>query len=218
MKELEKIAAKEAKELEKKSAKELKELEKLAKKETKALEKAAAKKGKGSDDMENEDNNENDEEDENAMKSIPSYLKGGEGDDDDDGDNADTNKPIQNQFEEWVDSQENGDELVSFDIYKDEDSNYRDKDELEGDEILEKVGGDDYKVALENALSYLNTHKEQFLNLEALEQYSPKFLKMIENIQDHNHPGLHLIYSQFRSMEGIGIFALALEAKWLRSF
>ena len=226
LKELEKIAAKEAKELEKKNAKELKELEKLAKKETKALEKAAIKKGKGSDDMENEDNNEpedeendeTDEEDENAMKSIPSYLKGGEGDDDDDGDNADTNKPIQNQFEEWVDSQENSDELVSFDIYKDEDSNYRDKDELEGDEILEKVGGDDYKVALENALSYLNTHKEQFLNLEALEQYSPKFLKMIENIQDHNHPGLHLIYSQFRSMEGVGIFALALEANGFARF
>jgi len=222
LKELEKIAAKEAKELEKKNAKELKELEKLAKKETKALEKAAAKKGKGSDDMDDDDETEDEETDDEVkvedielevedkeMKSIPSYLKGGEGDND---------EPIQNQFEEWADNPETADELVSFDIYKDEDSNYRDKDELEGDEILQKVGGDEYKIALDNALSFLNTNKEQFLNLEALEKYSPKFLKMIENIQDHNHPGLHLVYSQFRSMEGIGIFALALEANGFARF
>jgi hypothetical protein len=205
LKELEKLAAKEAKELEKKNVKELKELEKLAKKETKALEKAATKKGKGLDD--DDDDEDDDDDDDKKMMSMPSYLKGGEGDDD-----------IQNPFEEWVDSQENSEEFASFDMYKDEDSNYRDKDELEGDEILEKVGGDDYKTAINNALSYLNTNKEQLLNLEALEQYSPKFLKMIENIQDPNHPGLHLIYSQFRSMEGIGIFALALEANGFARF
>jgi hypothetical protein len=41
---------------------------------------------------------------------------------------------------------------------------------------------------------------------------------MIENIQSHEHPGLHLVYSQFRSMEGIGIFALALETNGFARF
>ena len=43
-----------------------------------------------------------------------------------------------------------------------------------------------------------------------LEKYSPKFLYILENIMDKN--GCHLLYSQFRTLEGIGIFSLVLEA------
>ena len=57
-----------------------------------------------------------------------------------------------------------------------------------------------------------------FLTPEKLEIYSPKFLRMLENIQDPEHRGLNLVYSQFRSMEGIGLFALVLEANGFAHF
>jgi hypothetical protein len=41
---------------------------------------------------------------------------------------------------------------------------------------------------------------------------------MLENITDPEHIGLNLVYSQFRSMEGIGIFALTLEANGFAKF
>ena len=103
--------------------------------------------------------------------------------------------------------------------YKDEDANDRLIDELEGDEILERMGtSTEYKGLINDALDFLKRYKQKYLSLDALRQYSPKFLTMIENIEDPSHPGLHLVYSQFRSMEGIGIFALALEANGYAQF
>lgn len=103
--------------------------------------------------------------------------------------------------------------------YKDEDANDRLIDELEGDEILEKMGkNSEYKRLINDALDFLKRYKQKYLSLDALRQYSPKFLTMIENIEDPAHPGLHLVYSQFRSMEGIGIFAIALEANGYAQF
>jgi hypothetical protein len=54
--------------------------------------------------------------------------------------------------------------------------------------------------------------EEQYLSEEKLEIYSPKFLKIIQNILDDANRGLHLVYSQFRTIEGIGILRLALKA------
>ncbi len=46
-----------------------------------------------------------------------------------------------------------------------------------------------------------------------LSTYSPKFKKMIENIENEAEiPGSSLIYSQFRTMEGIGIFSIILDS------
>jgi hypothetical protein len=42
---------------------------------------------------------------------------------------------------------------------------------------------------------------------------------MLENIDDPtNHPGLHLVYSQFRTAEGIGLFSLVLEKNGFARF
>ena len=41
--------------------------------------------------------------------------------------------------------------------------------------------------------------------------YSPKFLRVLQNIQNPAHAGLHLLYSAFRSLEGIGIFKAVLD-------
>jgi hypothetical protein len=90
--------------------------------------------------------------------------------------------------------------------------------EVEGDQILEMIGGIDYKERLDRALKYIEDHSNDFLTPEALLIYSPKFLNMLENIDDPEYQGLHLVYSQFRTMEGIGIFSLVLNKNGFARF
>ena len=90
--------------------------------------------------------------------------------------------------------------------------------EVEGDQILEMIGGIDYKERLDRALKYIEEHSNDFLTPEALLIYSPKFLNMLENIDDPDYQGLHLVYSQFRTMEGIGIFSLVLNKNGFARF
>ena len=128
---------------------------------------------------------------------------------------------VTNPAEQFIDEHDADDDEVmsgNLDGYKDEDAILREADELEGDEILEKMGSIEYKEAIKTSLRYLQLHSHQFLTPEGLQTYSPKFLAMLENIEDPEHQGLHLIYSQFRSMEGIGIFALTLEANGFARF
>ena len=90
--------------------------------------------------------------------------------------------------------------------------------EIEGDEILDVIGGVSYKERLDRAIKNIEEHSNDFLTPEALETYSPKFLHMLENIQDPDHQGLHLVYSQFRTAEGIGLFSLVLEKNGFARF
>jgi len=90
--------------------------------------------------------------------------------------------------------------------------------EIEGDEILEAIGGENYKERLDRAIKNIEEHSSDFLTPEALQTYSPKFLNILENIQDHDNQGLHLVYSQFRTAEGIGIFSLVLEKNGFARF
>jgi hypothetical protein len=121
---------------------------------------------------------------------------------------------------EWVDKDENDDDfsVVSLPGVQDEDALFREKHELEGDEVLEMVGKNAYRTAITDVVNFLSVNKERYLDMESLKMYSPKFYVMIENIQRREHVGLHLVYSQFRSMEGIGIFALALESNGYARF
>ena len=90
--------------------------------------------------------------------------------------------------------------------------------EIEGDEILEELGGASYKERLNTAIKNIQEHSNDFLTHEALETYSPKFLHMLENIEDPEQQGLHLVYSQFRTAEGIGLFSLVLEKNGFARF
>jgi hypothetical protein len=92
------------------------------------------------------------------------------------------------------------------------------EDEIEGDEIVNEVGGREYIVRIQRALRNLSEHSSEYLNERALEKYSPKFLKMLENIKRHDNIGLNLVYSQFRTMEGIEIFRLVLLQNGFREF
>jgi hypothetical protein len=60
--------------------------------------------------------------------------------------------------------------------------------------------------------------ESNYLLPEGLEHYSPKFLRILENIKDPENTGLHLLYSQFRTIEGIGILKLILEANGFAEF
>ena len=81
----------------------------------------------------------------------------------------------------------------------------------------------DYQNRIKTALNFLKYDpkkpaSEQFLTEEGLRIYSPKFLKILQNIQDQDNIGLHLLYSQFRTIEGIGILKLVLEANGFAEF
>jgi hypothetical protein len=69
-----------------------------------------------------------------------------------------------------------------------------------------------YEARIKQALVALRENASEFLTPEALQSYSPKFLAMYENIISPENKGLHMVYSQFRTLEGIGIFSLILEA------
>jgi hypothetical protein len=90
--------------------------------------------------------------------------------------------------------------------------------EVEADELLDEIGGLDYKQMIDKTLKDIEEHSSDFLTPEALEKYSPKFLHMLENISDPRNLGLHLVYSQFRTLEGIGIFSLVLEKNGFARF
>jgi hypothetical protein len=195
VKQLEKEAKAQAKQLEKEAKALAKEMEKKEKKE---------KKARGGGDIDSEEDIDIDE-----LETPPSNLTyGGEG-------SQDKEEP----YEEYLDSVEDEDEIIVIEGYKDIDANSRDKSELEGDEILEKTATNpNYKRAMAETLDFLKKYKSKYLSLEGLSTFSPKFLAMIENIDDPEHPGLHLVYSQFRSMEGIEVFSLALEANGFARF
>lgn len=65
----------------------------------------------------------------------------------------------------------------------------------------------EYQTIISNALESLYNGK--YLELDNLQEYSPKFTAILENIQ--KCPGTALIYSQFRKVEGIGILSLCLQ-------
>ncbi len=91
---------------------------------------------------------------------------------------------------------------------------------FEADELddQEDESSKSYDERIKSALRMLNDRKQEFLSMDALDTYSPKFKKMLENITSDENRGLHLVYSQFRTLEGIGIFKLVLEANGFAEF
>ena len=90
---------------------------------------------------------------------------------------------------------------------------YLDEDDLVNQNDVEELN---YKKRIDNALAKLA--ESDYLLKDNLQKYSPKFVKLLENIQNDENKGLHLIYSQFRTIEGIGILKLILEANGYSEF
>ena len=114
-------------------------------------------------------------------------------------------------------------ETADFDLdiegIKDE-AQLEDAEEL--DEIASEFSDDkeekvlSYPERIKQALKSLEDQKDKYLTPEALQTYSPKFLNMLDNIKDPSFIGLHLMYSQFRTLEGIGIFS-SIKSQWICS-
>jgi hypothetical protein len=75
-----------------------------------------------------------------------------------------------------------------------------------------------YQAAITKAIHDLKVSAGSFLIPDELATYSPKFLHLLENILNKQHVGLHLVYSQFRTLEGIGIIKLILETNGFSQF
>ena len=74
-----------------------------------------------------------------------------------------------------------------------------------------------YADRINKALTQLKDKKMKYLSMEKLDECSPKFLRMLKNINAEKD-SLHLIYSQFRTLEGIGILKLILEENGYAQF
>jgi len=98
------------------------------------------------------------------------------------------------------------------------DVNDENEGEEEGDQILDKIGGISYKERIDAAIKHIKDNSNNYLTPEALARFSPKFLHILDNIKDPEYIGLHLVYSQFRTLEGIGLFSLVLEKNGFARF
>jgi len=85
-------------------------------------------------------------------------------------------------------------------------------------DIVKNTGDDDYRRRIAHVLDEMHLRRNELLMGDGLSMYSPKFAKIIENVTDTNNPGLHLIYSQFRTLEGIALMKLVLEANGYAEF
>ena len=98
-----------------------------------------------------------------------------------------------------------------------------DEENQEEEEQVDNKEIEDYTKKLEMALKSLNVNKEgtnekEYLSESALKKYSPKFERILHNLKDPNNKGLHLLYSHFRTLEGIGILRLILLANGFAEF
>ena len=80
-----------------------------------------------------------------------------------------------------------------------------------------------YKDRIEKALKLLVKYSDKYFSPTGLALYSPKFKKLVENLKNPptsttSSEGLHLIYSQFRTVEGIGVLTLILNQNGFTRF
>lgn len=109
-----------------------------------------------------------------------------------------------------------------FELRQDEDA-YLDEEDVEEEKSKEKPDAAQYQKAIKLALDTLRFNEstpreKEYLTKAELGLCSPKFVKVLENLQAEENRGLHLIYSQFRTIEGIGLLKLILEANGFAEF
>ena len=87
-------------------------------------------------------------------------------------------------------------------------------DFIEGDDEISQQDETvimNYQKRIKDALDYLEASAILQKGPDGLDKYSSKFAKVLENLQKAEYRGLHLLYSQFRTLEGIGILKIILE-------
>jgi len=102
-----------------------------------------------------------------------------------------------------------------------ETDSYADAEKLE--EVMETKDMNNYGKRIQHALDMIaevdsQSNKSKYLSGPALGELSPKFQKILLNLIDEQNKGLHLVYSNFRTIEGIGILRLMLLANGFAEF
>ena len=81
-------------------------------------------------------------------------------------------------------------------------------------QILDETDFDkkgEYDNAITTALNKLVNHPANYLHIDNIGTYSPKFKRVIQRLQDPKLNGTAMIYSQFRRVEGLGILSIAMK-------
>lgn len=100
-----------------------------------------------------------------------------------------------------------------------------DLQDIETDEQLGD-GPEDYKTRIRRAIDSLRDSDKMVIQYEGdeisretgLGKYSPKFATILTNLLDEEKAGCHLVYSQFRSVEGIELLTVAMNANGFTRF
>jgi len=98
------------------------------------------------------------------------------------------------------------------------DNNYEQEDLQDIKKQLDEIKDTSYPARIQQSLIELDKNSSKYLTQDKLSTYSPKFLTMLNNILDSSNRGIHLIYSQFKTLEGIGIFKLVLKQNGFAEF
>jgi hypothetical protein len=96
------------------------------------------------------------------------------------------------------------------------DGRYSAEDEGALDKQFSREEQKDYARRITQALAQLEADADKYLIPEGLRTWSPKFLAILERLQAAK--GSQLVYSQFRTMEGLGILRLVLLANGYTEF
>jgi hypothetical protein len=80
-----------------------------------------------------------------------------------------------------------------------------------------EVDGPSRKQWNPEIMTHLREHAEAYFSPGALKEYSPKMLAILQTIQAADS-GLHLVYSAFRTAQGVGFFAEVLKYAGYRLF
>jgi len=99
-----------------------------------------------------------------------------------------------------------------------EEGGVRGSDEVATSAKLAAEPPQEYAERIQIALQYLSDRPDEYLIPSKLKEFSPKFTKILENLSDEKNVGLHLLYSQFRTVEGIGLLKIILEANGYAQF
>ena len=140
-------------------------------------------------------------------------------------------RPMINILDEEHEDEDEDEGINSFnaiteDIQKKSDEYFEEGEEgenKEGEYEKKKVNKKEYQEKIKETYDFLmynpsRQRDQEYLRERELSKYSPKFVKILENIKNEDNRGLHLLYSQFRTLEGIGIFKLVLEANGFIEF
>lgn len=91
------------------------------------------------------------------------------------------------------------------------DNKLEDSDSPKIEKELSETKTHNYNELIAKAYNQLDIEGSKYLVPESLKDLSPKFLNILENLNEPDLMGIHLLYSQFKTLEGIGIFKLVLK-------